>query len=152
MGAREIVIEGRRASGDWLIAEELFERGDTESVEAIRAIDDAEALGAFAPRWVADRRPKARALLYAYLDLPLNTYRHEALVRRAFKAAESAGDNALMARFLVAFDRSLRRIRRTNWHYEYREVDTEAEANALAAAWAADGLDRVSVWQNWRKK
>ncbi len=75
-------------SGDWLLIEELFERGDPAFVDALRQFDDAEVLGSFASRWFADRRPEARNLLFAYLDRPLNAFRHEALVKRLFKLAE----------------------------------------------------------------
>src|SRR4051812_4725635 len=75
--------EARMAgSGDWLVAEELFAGGDPGFVDEVRRVDDAAALAAFAARWVDDRRPEARAMLLEYLDRPLNSYRHEALVKR----------------------------------------------------------------------
>src|SRR3954469_7817316 len=67
-------------SGDWLLLEEFFARGGPRFVGALRAVGGAEAVGAFAPRWIADPRPEARALLFDYLDRPLNAFRHEALV------------------------------------------------------------------------
>jgi hypothetical protein len=139
-------------SGDWLLIQELFERGDPSFVDALRTFDDAEVLGAFAPRWVADRRPEARDLLFAYLDRPLNTYRHEALVKRLFKLAEAAGDDALMARFLVALDRSIRRGKGRRVHHESQEVNDEPTANALAASWRDRGFESVNVWRNWRQR
>ncbi|WP_165075511.1 hypothetical protein [Paludisphaera rhizosphaerae] len=137
-------------SGDWLVAEELFERGDPAFVDAVRRIDDADALGSFAGRWVDDHRPEARAMLLDYLDRPLNSYRHEALVKRAFKRAEAKQDDVLTAAFLVAFDRSIRRVRRTRWRFEQRDVATEEEARALLASWAAAGADRVNSWADWQ--
>ena len=137
-------------SGDWLVAEELFERGDPAFVDAIRRIDDADKLGAFAASWVDDRRPEARAMLLDYLDRPLNSYRHEALVKRAFKRAEERRDDGLMAAFLVAFDRAIRRARRKGWRVEQREVASEQEARALLASWAAGGAERVGSWTNGR--
>ncbi|WP_406699161.1 hypothetical protein V5E97_09810 [Singulisphaera sp. Ch08] len=139
-------------SGDWLLIQELFERGDPGFVDALRAFDDAEVLGAFAARWFADRRPEARSLLFAYLDHPLNAFRHEALVKRLFKLAETAGDDALMARFLVAFDRSIRRAMGKQPHFESEEVSDESAANALAASWRDRGFESVSVWRNWRQR
>jgi len=50
-------------TGDWLLIEELFARGEPGFVDALRRFDDADVLGAFAPRWFADVRPEARALL-----------------------------------------------------------------------------------------
>jgi hypothetical protein len=96
-------------SQSWLLLEELLERGDPAFVTELRKVHDAERLGDFAQRWFADSRPWARQLLFDYLDLPLNAFRHEALVKRLFKLAEKAEDDALMARFLVAFDRSVPR-------------------------------------------
>jgi hypothetical protein len=142
----------REASGDWLLVQELFERGEPSFVDELRKVDDADALGAFAPRWIADRRPEARQLLLDYLDRPLNAFRHEALVKRSFKLAEAAGDDELMAGFLVAFDRAVRRVVRRRRHLESQLVATEREANALAAAWRDQGVESVGVWKNWQKK
>ncbi len=141
-----------KSSGNGLLVEELFERGERSFVDELRKFDDADVLGAFAPRWLADRRPEATRLLLEYLDRPLNAYRHEALVKRLFKLAEAAADDELMGAFLVAFDRSVRRVRRRDRHFEYRTVATEKEANALAAAWRNQGFESVSVWRNWRKQ
>ena len=47
----------------------------------------------FAARWLADKRPAARRMLIEYLSLPLNAFRHEALIKRLFKGAEKAGDD-----------------------------------------------------------
>jgi hypothetical protein len=104
----------------WLILEEMLERGDPAFVDALRDQTDADALGKFAAKWINDRRREARRLLFEYLNQPLNAYRHEALVKRLFKLAEEAGDDELMGAFLVAFDRSVRRIRRRRHHYDWR--------------------------------
>lgn len=104
--------------GSWTTAEELYERGDPGFVDEIRRITDAEKLGAFAARWYADPRPEARRLLRDYLNLPLNALRHEALVKRLYKLAEAAGDDEIVGRFMVLFDRSIRRQRRKCYHYD----------------------------------
>src|SRR4051812_25753626 len=139
-------------SGDWLVIEELFGRGEPGFVDALRRFDDADALGAFAPRWIADPRPEARALLFDYLDRPLNAFRHEALVKRLFKLALAAGDDALVARFLVLFDRSVRREQGRRVHRETRECKDEAEANAIAFAWRNQGYQSVNVWRGWGQR
>src|SRR3954465_8090817 len=72
-------------SGDWLVFEELLERGDPSFVERLRAFHDAETLAGFAARWHGDRRSASRRLLLEYLDHPLDAYRHEPLVKRLFK-------------------------------------------------------------------
>jgi|GEM_PF-747053 len=139
-------------SGDWLLIQELFERGDPAFVDALRSFDDAEVLGGFAQKWFADPRPEARLLMLDYLDRPLNAFRHEALVKRLFKLADTSGDDELMARFLVAFDRILRRATGKRSHFESQEADDQAAANAIASLWRDRGYDSVNVWQNWRKK
>ncbi len=142
-----------KGSGNWLLVQELFDRCEPSFVDELRLIDDADALAAFAPRWLADKRPEARQLLFDYLDRPLNAFRHEALVKRLFKQAEAAGDDALMARFLVAFDRAVRRIQGSRFHsVATRDVETMEEAQALADSWRAQGLDVVilvsAAWHN----
>jgi hypothetical protein len=137
-----------RGSGDWLVLEELLERGDPSFVDRLRAFHDAEILASFAPRWYGDRRPAARRFLLEYLDQPLDAYRHEPLVKRLFKQAEAAGDDEVMARFLVLFDRALRREEKPRRHYEQRQVGSEAEARALSAAWEVQGLENVG-FHSW---
>ncbi len=132
------------SGGDWLLVQELLERGDPEFVDRLRAIDDADALGRFAERWYADPSPNARRLLLAYLERPLNAYRHEALIKRLFKHAEAAGDDTLMARFLVVFDRSVRRAIRKKSHQEHAPFDSWEEAARQIAQWNGQGFDSAS--------
>src|SRR3990170_2935719 len=91
--AAEVGMAQGQGMGNWLVVQELLERGDPAFVDELRAIGDADALGAFAARWYADTRSASRRLLLAYLERPLNAYRHEALVKRLFKLAEGAGDD-----------------------------------------------------------
>ena len=137
------------SGGDWLLLRELLERGDHEFVDRLRVISDAADLGRFAERWYADPSPNARRLLLAYLERPLNAYRHEALVKRLFKQAEASSDDAVMARLLVALDRSIRRVIRKKHHYESAKVDTISEAENLAAQWKAQGFDKVTHQVEW---
>src|SRR5439155_21130917 len=116
--------------GSWLYSQELLERGDPAFVTELRKIHDAERLGDFANRWFTDPRPWARQFLFDYLNLPLNAFRHEALVKRLFKLAEKAGDDALMARFLVALDRSVRRVKSDRSKHLSGTFATREEAQA----------------------
>jgi hypothetical protein len=102
----------------------LFQSGSPEFVEAIRQRINPIALGPFAETWYTDPRIEARRFLFAYLERPLNCPRHEPLVKRLFKFAEAAGDDAVMARFLVALDRTIRRRRTTTrrWNYQTRST------------------------------
>ena len=135
--------------GDWLLLQELLERGDPEFVDRLRGVTDADALGRFAERWYADPSPNARRLLLAYLERPLNAYRHEALVKRLFKRAEAAGDDAVMARFLVAFDRSIRRVQQGRSRHGRR---LRSGAGRRPSAWPPCGdprdTTRSGIWQN----
>jgi hypothetical protein len=132
------------SGGDWLLLQEMLDRGDPEFVDRLREIADADALGTFAERWYTNPSPNARRLLLTYLERPLNAFRHEALVKRLFKHAEAAGDDAVMARFLVAFDRSIRRVIRKKYHHEHVVVENLAAAERQAAQWIAQGFDSAS--------
>jgi hypothetical protein len=107
-------------SGSWLLAEELLERGDPSFVDELRRIRDADRLGTFAAKWYGDRRAASRRLLLEYLNHPWNAPRHEAIVKRLFKLAEQAADDEVMARFLVALDRSVRRKRQVRFRYDQK--------------------------------
>jgi hypothetical protein len=131
------------ASGSLALAEELYERGDEAFVAELRRVHDAERLGKFAARWLADTRPVARQMLIDYLSLPLNAYRHEALVKRLFKGAETAGDDELMGAFLVAFDRSMRRAYKTQYRHKWDQFATRAEAEGRAGQLRAEGYQPV---------
>jgi hypothetical protein len=106
--------------GSWVTAEQMLDRGESAFVEELRRIHEPNLLGGLATRWYADPRPEARRLLLDYLAQPLNAYRHEPLVKRLFKLAEAAGDDVVMAHFLVAFDRAVRRVRRRRGRHDRR--------------------------------
>ena len=136
-------------TGSWPLAEELFARADPEFVREIRAITDADKLGNLAGRWLADSRPAVRRMLFDYLDLPLNAFRHEALVKRLFKGAEAVGDDEVMARFLVAFDRAVRRFKRPQRISRSVTVQTQLEADQLAKSYKGQGYVTY-VCRNYR--
>lgn len=104
----------------WAAAVKLFQSGSPEFVEAVRRVANAKELAPFAETWYTDTRIEARRLLTAYLDRPLNAVRHEPLVKRLLKFADNAGDDVVMARFLVALDRSVRRRLTTQRTWDYR--------------------------------
>jgi hypothetical protein len=133
------------ASGSWALAEELFTRGDAAFVAELRHVHDADRLGAFAGRWLADPRPAARRLLIDYLSLPFNAYRHEALVKRLFKGAEKAGDDELMGVFLVAFDRSVRRNRKTMTRRKWERFPNRDAAEARLREWEDEEYFRGTI-------
>jgi hypothetical protein len=113
-----MALQKQSPGGSWLMAEDLLERGDPAFVDELRRISDAERLGTFAAKWIADQRPASRVLLLEYLNRPFNAFRHEALLKRLFKLAEKQNDDVLMARFLVGTDRLIRRVRRKRSRYD----------------------------------
>ncbi|HEX3148851.1 MAG TPA: hypothetical protein VHR66_12290 [Gemmataceae bacterium] len=133
------------AAGSWTLAEELFARADPAFVDELRRVHFAERLGEFAARWFADPRPFARNALLEYLSHPLNCYRHEPLVKRLFKLAEKAGDDIVMGAFLVAFDRSVRRARKTRTRFKHESLQSRSSAEVVANSWLAEGFTNVNI-------
>lgn len=103
-----------------LLIDELFARQDGQFIEKLREVRSAQYLAALADRWKRDPRPWAREQLIAYLSLPLDRPGHHPLVKRLFKHAEAQRDDELMAYFLVAFDRLVRRRRRMTYRYDWQ--------------------------------
>src|SRR5262245_54681345 len=114
-------------SGSWLVAEELLERGDPTFVDELCHIHDADRLGAFAAKCHAERRAARRRVLLDYVIRPLKPFRHEALIKRLFKLAEQTADDEVLSRFLVLFDRSVRRVKRRKHRYDRRTRSTWEE-------------------------
>ncbi|WP_165221051.1 hypothetical protein [Aquisphaera insulae] len=133
------------AGGEWLLIQELLERGDDEFVDRLRRFDDAKVLAGFAERWYSSPSPRPRELLLAYLERPLNAYRHEPLVKRLFKLAEAAGDDAVMSRLLVALDRSIRRVWVRRHRYVQQVFGSRREAEDADAAWRGSGIESVVI-------
>lgn len=137
--------------GSYALMEELFARGDPAFTDEIRRVRDAARLGTFAARWLADKRPEARQFLIDYLARPLNTYGHDALVKRLFKGAEKAGDDDLMGAFLVALDRSIRHRRVKRRRMKWRQVDTREEADRLLREWSDQGYEPNPIYPSGRR-
>ena len=137
------------------ISENLFgllDAGDPRFVAALRADlaalradRDAPALARFAAAWYADTRPMARQLLLAYLDEPPNAPGHEGLVKRLFKLAEAAGDDEVMARFLVLCDRLILRRPPVRSQYRHETFATREEAEARGNEWLAEGARGFTI-------
>lgn len=110
---------------NWERLRRMFQAGAPEFVDALRQLPNAAALATFAETWWTDPRIDAKRLLFTYLELPFNAPRHEALVKRLFKFADTTGDDAVMARFLAGFDRTIRRRRATKVRYNHRRRANE---------------------------
>ena len=102
-----------------LLVDELFARQDDQFVERVREVRAAKYLAGLADRWKHDPRPWAREQILIYLSRPLDRPGHHPLVKRLFKQAEGQRDDELMAHFLVAFDRLIRRRRRTVTRFDW---------------------------------
>jgi hypothetical protein len=98
-----------------LLVEECFAAEDDRFVAELRAVDRPKLLAAFADRWKQDSRPWARQQMLAYLEQPFDREGHQPVVKRLFKHAEARRDHELMALFLVAFDRQVRRTIVKRW-------------------------------------
>jgi hypothetical protein len=103
-----------------LLVDAAFAAEDDQFVERARASSAPKYLAALADRWKKDPRPWARRQIFAYLELPMDRQGHHPLVKRLFKQAEAARDHELMAAFLVAFDRLVRRKRRVRQRFDLR--------------------------------
>ena len=101
-----------------LLAEEYFASEHPAFVETLRLVHQPKAIAALAERWKKDPRPWAREQTFAYFALPLNCPGHQPIVKRLFKQAEENQDHELMAAFLVAFDRQVRREIRTKRRWD----------------------------------
>ncbi|WP_437937304.1 hypothetical protein [Sorangium sp. So ce341] len=121
-----------------LLLDERFEAGDDRFVDEVLASEAGRKLKALAPRWYADGRPFARRALLRYIDDGCDRPHHRAIVKTLYKLAEQAEDDEIIGRFMVAFDRLVRRklvkVPRYDWqtrtsHEEpYLVNDTRAPA------------------------
>ncbi len=104
--------------GSMLLVEDCFASANAGFLPALRKVNSAPLLAAFADRWKKDSRPWAKTQLLAYLEQPMNCPGHQPLVKRLFKEAEARKDHELMGAFLVAFDTLVRRVRRQRYNWD----------------------------------
>ena len=103
-----------------LLVDECFSRQDDQFIDRVRAVRNSKYLAGLADRWKQDPRPWAREQVFKYLEKPLNCPGHHPLVKRLFKYAEEKAHDELMAAFLVAFDRLIRRQRRMSYRWDFQ--------------------------------
>ncbi len=106
--------------GQVLLAEEYFAGENDLLIGTLRQLDQPKSLAAFADRWKKDPRPWARKQILVYLSQPLNCPGHQPLIKRLFRQAEENHDDELMAAFLVAFDRQVRRVIHIGSRWDFR--------------------------------
>jgi len=114
--------------GQMLLAEEYFASENPAFLETLRRVSQPKTLAGFTDRWRKDPRPWAREQILAYLSQPLNCPGHQPVVKHLFKHAEENKDHELMAAFLMAFDRQVRRkiVTKRRWDFRTR-TSTEEE-------------------------
>jgi hypothetical protein len=97
------------ASSSTLLLDEHYAAADPRFLDEVFASAASKKLKSFADRWFVDARPFARETLVRYIDDGCDRPHHRPLVKALFKKAEAAGDDELMAHFLVSFDRLTKR-------------------------------------------
>lgn len=107
--------------GSWLLLEDLWAAGDRRALDELFRMGKGQdkKLKGFATKWLDDPRPFARTLLFAYIDDGCDRPFHRPLVKKLFKTSEERSDDAVMARFLVAFDRLARRTLEPTSRYDW---------------------------------
>jgi hypothetical protein len=115
-----------------LVLDEYFAAGDARFLAALKSFFEPKKLASIADRWKKDHRPWAREQIFLYLDEPLDCAGHETVVKRLFKWAEEQNDDELMGAFAVAFDRLVRRVRATRYHYDWRTRASWEEERLVA--------------------
>lgn len=115
-----------------LRVDESFAAQGDQFVEHVRRVTAPKYLAALADRWKQDPRPWARQQILNYLALPLNCPGHHPLVKRLFKQAEHNGDSLLMAAFMAAFDRLIRRQRRMTYRWDFQSRRSWQEEELFA--------------------
>ena len=110
-----------------MLAEEYFANENEFFQETLRQVSQPKSLAALADRWKKDPRPWARQQIFAYLAQPLNCPGHQPVVKRLFKQAEENKDHELVAAFLVAFDRQVRRQIHVKRRWDFRSRTASEE-------------------------
>lgn len=118
--------------GSWLLLDDLWSNSDRRFLDELFRMGSGQdkRFKTFAYKWLDDPRPFARTALLTYIDDGCDRPHHRALVKHLFKGAEQRADDAIMARFMVAFDRLARRtlVPTSRWDWSTR---TTVEGQAL---------------------
>lgn len=112
-----------------LLIESRFDEEHPRFLDDLFEARDTGPLRGFARRWATDARPWARRRLHEYIDDGCDRPGHRAFVKALYKAVEATGDDALVGRFLVVFDRWARRVLADviRWDWETRATYQDVE-------------------------
>lgn len=112
------------AEGSLLLLDEYFASGDSRFRSELLSVNAPKKLGPFAEKWLKDPRPWARQMLRDFLlDRSFERPSFKPLVKRLYKLAEAAGDDGVMAWFMVAGDCSVRRSEAKRYNWRARDFD-----------------------------
>lgn len=135
-----------------LLLDECYAAEDDRFVEEFKKFDSYKFLGEFVDKWVRDRRPWARTQIVQYLRSELNCPGHEVVFKRLFKHFEGEGDHEMMAHFMVALDRIVRRVRWLTYQYDWRSRRSSSRERLYAKPnkTICDQTDRTQTFRDWR--
>jgi hypothetical protein len=136
-----------------ILLEELFQAADDRFLVEFQRFNSYDFLLKFVDRWVRDARPWARQQIVNYTRLDWNLPGHAVVVKRLFKHFEQKNDHELLACFMVAFDRLVRRVRVTRYQYDRstRQSWQEEFLYAKPNKTIVNETNRISV-QKWAGK
>ena len=131
-----------------LMLEECFAAADERFLDEWVRFSHPEFLARFLAGWLTDSRPWARQQLILYLQRDLNFPGHEVIVKRLCKHVHAAGDHELLAYFMVAFDRFVRRSRIDSswWNRETQETVREEKLFAESNKTFQNETGRTTEW------
>lgn len=135
-----------------LMLEECFNAQDERFLSVFTQFSSSDFLVKFVRKWIDDTRPWARQQVMDYLQYDLNFAGHEVVIKRLFKHFEAQGDHQVMASFMVAMDRIVRRSRVTRGHYDRRsrQYTTEQVLFARANRTVHDQRNRKQEYRHGR--
>jgi hypothetical protein len=131
-----------------LMLEECFAAENERFLEEWVRFNHPEFLSRFLERWLADSRPWTRQQIVQYLHRDLNFPGHEVVIKRMCKHFFTVGDHELLAHFMVAFDRMVRRRRivHSNWNLQHQEVSREERLTAKPNRTIQNETGRTTEW------
>jgi hypothetical protein len=103
-----------------LLLEEYFTTGDDRFLEIFTQFASPTFLAVFVQRLLGDSRPWVREQIIAYTTLEWNLPGHEIVVKKLFKHFEAQADHEMLAHFMVALDRLVRRSRVNSYRYNWQ--------------------------------
>ena len=137
-----------------LMLEECFAAADDRFLDEWVRFSRPEFLARFIERWMTDSQPWARQQLIRYLQRDLNFPGHEVVVKRMYKHFQTTGDHELLAHFMVAFDRFVRRSRIDCglWNLKTREYVREEKLFAKSNKTIQNETGRTAEWGTGKYK